>query len=849
MFRIALKNVLARKGRLFLSSLAVIAGCTFLSGVFIFGDTIRDSIDQVFATAYEKTDAYVRSAVKVESDFGDPIRGRIDDTVIDQVRSMPGVAEAEGDVQSFARVTNKDGKDVGVDGPPKFGAAFLPSEISPWVLEEGSRAPTGPNEVVLDKHTADVGDINVGDTVTVTAAGGSREFTVVGIVRFDDRDSTGGPTWAFFDLPTAQEFVIGEPGKVDGVLVRGDGTRTEAELQADIQQMFDPDQVEVLTGEQIIKDNQDQLASQFSTFTLFLTVFAAIALIVGGFVIYNVFKISAAHRMRENALMRAVGARSSQVTKALFVEATVVGLVGGLLGFVGGFGLALGVTALLNAIGFGTGDTSLVIKPTSLIITVIVGLVVTLVCATFPAIRAGRVPPLAAMRDVSVDRSGQSRVRLVVAAIFGVIAVLGITFGLTGDAIWLAPGVLGMIVALIAIGPFVVGPFVSILTKPLRAVRGVTGEVAGRNAARSPERTALTAAALGIGLALLVAVSTFGASLQESIRKTIGDSFTGEFAITSNDAQNGTGGLPVTLVDEINQLPEVSDAAALGIGPFLRVKDDGSTSSSLAIVSDPVHAANLFKLRFSEGSWADVKGPAVAVQADKAHDESWTIGSTFNVTFTDGTQGALTVGAIYTDDFFSNYMADSAEFAGRRPLYDAQIVADAAPGVSEAETRAAITTVNDKYPTAKVQSRDEFIDSQIAQITGLLNFVYSLLAMSVFIAVLGIVLTLLLAVYERRRELGLMRAVGTTRPQVRGSVRWEAVITAIVGAFMGIFLGLILGWIVVKALQDEGINVFSVSAQSLVIFAIVAIILAVLAAYIPARRAAKANILEAIATT
>ncbi len=847
MWRIATKNVLARKGRLLLSSLAVIAGCTFLSGVFIFSDTINDGIDRIFATAYQKTDAYVRSAVQVETDFGDPIRGKVDDTILDQVKNIPGVEEVAADVQSFARVTNAEGEDIGPDGPPKFGAVFNSSTISPWELQDGGRAPTGPNDVVLDKRTAKLGNIGVGETVTVTASGEPRKFTVVGIVRFGDRDGTGGPTWAFFDLKTAEDFVVGQPGKIDGVLVRGDGTRSETELQTEIQALFDTSQVEVLTGEQVIADNRDQLAEQFGTFTTFLTVFAGIALFVGSFVIYNVFKISAAHRSRENALMRAIGARSTQVTKALFVEAFAVGLVGGILGFLGGYGLAFLVNAGLNAAGFGTGESTLIITTASLIQTVLVGLIVTLVCATFPALRAGRVPPLAALREVSIDRSSRSRKRLAVGIAFSVIAAVGIALGLSSDAVWLAPGVVGLFVSLIAFGPLVVGPVSNLLTKPLGKLRGVTGSVAGRNAARSPERTALTAAALGIGLALLVAVSTFGSSLQESVRKTIGNTFTGDFAVTSSDAQSG-GGLPTSLVDELNGLPQVADAAGLGAGPFQRMVD-GKPKQGLAFITDPTHAAGLIDLKFLDGGWANVSGTDIAVSKEKADDEGWTVGSSFDVTFIDSSTDTFTVAAIYDDDFFGNYIADRSEFVGKRPPLDFQVVAKSAPGTPEADVQAAIQSVTDKYPTAKAQSRGDYIDAQLDQFTGFLNFIYALLMMSVFIAILGIVLTLLLAVYERRRELGLMRAVGTTRPQVRGSIRWEAVITALLGAFLGTGLGLVLGWVIVRALNDQGIDVFSVSPGTIVIFVVIAIGAAILAAFFPARRAAKADILQAIATT
>ncbi|MEO7398498.1 MAG: ABC transporter permease, partial [Ilumatobacteraceae bacterium] len=288
MLRIALKNVLARKGRLLLSSLAVIAGCAFLSGVFVFSDTIRDSIDRTFATAYENTDAYVRSAFVIESDFGEASRGRISDSLIEGIQSIPGIAEVEGDVQSFARISTSDGDEIGFDGPPKFGGVYTGSEISPWDLDEGA-VPHGPGEVVIDKQSAKTGDVAVGDTVTITATGEPRDFTVVGIVTFGGADSTGGPTWALFDLATAEEFVIGIPGTVDSILIRGDGSRSEAELQADIQTLFEPDEIEVLTGQEIIAESQSDLAEDFGFFATFLTVFAGIALFVGSFIIYNVF--------------------------------------------------------------------------------------------------------------------------------------------------------------------------------------------------------------------------------------------------------------------------------------------------------------------------------------------------------------------------------------------------------------------------------------------------------------------------------------------------------------------------------------------------------------------------------
>ncbi len=849
MLRIALKNVLARKGRLLLSALAVIAGCAFLSGVFVFSDTINGSIDKLFATAYDKTDAYVRSSVVIKSDFGDDIRGQIPESTVAEVAAVPGVKSADGDVRGTALVTNADGKLLGGGGPPQFGGVFAGEPSSPWKLKDG-KAASGPDEVVLDVHTAKLGNIEVGDTVTVSVSNEPRQFTVTGLVTFGSSESTGGPTWALFDLPTAEEFVLGQPGMISSVNVIGDGSKSQKELKSDIQKLFPVDQVEALTGQEITKESQNALAEQFSFFTLFLTIFAGISIFVGSFVIYNVFKISAAQRLRENALLRAIGARSSQVTFALFIEAVAVGVLGAVIGFAGGVGLAFGITALLNASGNGPGNTSLVISPSAFFITFVVGVIVTLVCATFPALRAGRVPPLAAMRDVSVDRSGSSRRRLIVAAVSGALSVLGITLGLVADPVWLTLGVVGLFVMVIAMGPFVVGRVANILTKPLGKIRGVTGEVAGRNAARSPERTALTAAALGIGLALLVSVSTLASSLQDSLRNTFGKAFTGEIAVTPENPQGGV--LPVSIADDLNKLPEVGGAVGFGGGAFKIVGggNDGKDKDSAGITVNPETVAGLLDLKFVQGSWSDVHGDDILISEEHAKDENLTVGATFDVTFLNQSSATFTVAGIFSDRVFGNYIMDRAAFAtSGQPLFDFQVVANAANGVSVDSALAAIKVVTDKYPTAKVQTRTQFIDGQIASLDGIITFIYALLLMSVFIAVLGIVLTLLLAVYERRRELGLMRAIGTTRSQIRGSIRWESVITALLGAMMGTALGVALGWIVVTALKDQGLNSFSVSPSTLVAFFVMSILFALAAAWWPARKAAKAPILEAIATT
>jgi putative ABC transport system permease protein len=845
MFRVALKSILGRKGRLVLSALGVIASCTFLSGVFVFNDTISASFNRIFASAYKNTDAVVRSSNEIEQDFGDSQRDDIDASVLTTVAAVPGVKDADGIVNGSAVIANAEGKIIGIDGPPKLGGAFTDSSVTPWKVVEGG-GPTGPTEVVIDRRTSKDGSIALGDSVTITTTTGApRDFTVVGIATFAGNDTAGASTWALFDLPTAQEFVLGKPDKLSAIAVSGDGSVSETELKTRIQTaLATVGSTEVLTGAEITEESQSALAEGLSFFTTILTVFAGIAVFVGCFIIYNVFKISAAQRLKENALMRAIGARSGQVVQAQMLEALAVGVLGGLLGFVAGLGLASVILAGLSAAGFGPSDSALTVEPMSFVLTFVIGVIVTLICAVFPALRAGRVPPLAAMRDVSIDRSGRSRRRAIVGGISIVVAVIGLVAGLGGNTLALVPAVIGLFVAVIAFGPLVVGPLATSLTRPLRAVRGVTGEMAARNAARSPERTALTAAALGICLSLLVGVATLGSSVTQSFRNTLGEQFQGDISVSSSQE----GSLPTTVLDEMLALPAVDNAVAFGAG-YLR--SGGDTSKGLGLLTvNRDGAESLITVKFTAGGWDQLQGSNVIVSVDKAESKGYSLGSTIDAAYLNGTPVTLTVVGIFDSDFLGGIVADRSLMTDSgTPFFENTILAAGASGVSTENLKSAVKTVTNDYPTAKTQTRGEFIDSQIAQLGGFLNFIYALLMMSVFIAVLGIVLTLLLSVYERRRELGLVRAIGMTRRQVRSSVRWESIVTALLGAAMGVGVGIALGWIVVQALEDQGLNTFSLSPAAVVGFTLMAIVFAVVAAWWPARKAAKADILQAIATT
>jgi putative ABC transport system permease protein len=622
---------------------------------------------------------------------------------------------------------------------------------------------------------------------------------------------------------------------------------SDGQLKASIEKALSGQKVQVLTRAEITKESQSQIEKGVGSFTTFLTIFAGIAVFVGCFIIYNVFKITTAQRLQENALLRAIGARSGQVVKAQMLEALAIGVVGGLLGFVAGIGLATAILTLLRAIGFAPSESGLAIHPMSFVWTMVVGILVTLACAVLPAIRAGRVPPLAALRDVSIDRTSHSRRRLALGVLSLLISAVGVVIGLAGSTIWLVPGVAGLFVAMVAFGPAMVRPLSSAMVGPLRALRGVTGEIAARNAARSPERTALTSAALAICLALLIGVSTLGTSLVSSFRHTVAQQFRGDIAISASG--NGpSGGLPTTVLDDVLKLPQVDHAIALG-GALLRA-DNGSNKALTVLTVNADQADSMIKLDFTGGGWADVHDTNVVVSKDKAKELSVAVGDNITASYLDGTKVSLKVAGIFDSNFLGGIVADRGLFAkSTAPHFDFQILASGKGGISNANLKTAVKTVTDLVPVAKTQTRAEFIDSQVQQVSGILNFIYALLGMSVFIAVLGIVLTLMLSVYERRRELGLVRAIGMTRRQVRSSVRWESIVTAVIGATMGVALGVSLGWIVVKALADQGLNTFAVSITSVVVFTLLAMLFAVAAAWFPSRRAAKADILQAIATT
>jgi putative ABC transport system permease protein len=470
---------------------------------------------------------------------------------------------------------------------------------------------------------------------------------------------------------------------------------------------------------------------------------------------------------------------------------------------------------------------------------------VTVFSALLPALRSGRVPPVAAMRDTALESSSATRGRTITGTVLAAVSILLILLGLfAGAPLLLAPGVPLLFIALFVLGPLIARPVAKFLGKPIIRIKGMTGTMAVENTARNPKRTARTAAALIVGVALVTGVSVLASSISDSVRQIFGDQFRGDFAISVDNF--GFGGLSPQLADDLNQLPEVATATGIGVN-YALIDGKGRTVT----VVDPATVGPVFDLGFVEGSVSDLTPAGVLLSEGKAKSDDLTIGSPFPVTLTDGTTKDLTVQGIYTeDDLAGSITVDRRLFDGTTvDQYDFGVFILKADGVSEADAQAAIANVAKNYPNGKLQSRTDYIDSQASGIQQVVNIIYLLLALSVIIAAVGIVITLVLSVFERRRELGLVRAVGMTRSQVRSSVRWESVITAVLGTVQGIVVGLLLGYAIVVALRSQGLNSFTVPWTAIIVVIVLAFALGVVAAIYPAYKATKVNILDAIATT
>lgn len=848
MLNVTIKGLLAHKFRLAATALAVLLGVAFMAGTLVLTATIGSTFDGLYADINAGTDVQVRSAESVDPGFGTQVRGPVDESVLPSVEAVEGVRAANGSVGGYAQFVGKDGKAV---GNPKRGAPTLGFSwdddpgLSPLRLAEGS-APVGPNQVVMDKATADKEGFVLGDQVTVLTQKGSQSFTISGITRFGKVDSPLGATLAIFDLPTAQQL-FGYVGKFSQISVAGDEGVSQEELTQRVQEVL-PSGVEAVTGKDLTKEQQSSTRDALGFFNTFLTTFAVIALFVGVFLIYNTFSIIVAQRTREMALLRALGASRRQVLGSVMVEALVTGVIASAVGVVLGFGVAIALRSVMAAIGIDIPADGLTIQANAIVIPMIVGVVITVVSALFPARKASKIPPVAAMRDVAVDDSGQSIGRVVAGLVLVAVGIGLTALGLFGDNGFAAVGggLAFTFLGVAVLGPIIAAPVAGLIGLPMRAIRGISGQLARENARRNPKRTSATAAALMIGVGVVVAIIVLAASATTSIRSTVDKGFVGDFVVASNAGFSG--GLSPEVAAALAQQPELAvvtevrqtPAQVNGSGTFL----PGVDPSTFGEIADPGVRA---------GSLSDLSGPGtIGVDAQTAKGKGWTLGDTVEVLFPDTGTQELKIVVLYDD---SN-VAGGTYIVGL-PTYEANVLVQLdssifvklAPGTSIDQGRAAIEKVTDGYPNADVQTKTEFADSIVGQITQLLVLIYVLLLLAIIIALIGIVNTLALSIFERTRELGLMRAVGMSRQQMRTTVRYEAVIIALLGTLLGLVLGLGFGIALVTALADESSSSgLTIPVGQLIVVILLAIIAGVISAILPARRAARLNILQAVQT-
>jgi len=844
MFRIALKGILGRKARLILASLAVILGTSFLAGTSVFSDTLNRTFDNLFSDVFKNVDAYVRSTQVIDADFGQEERQRISADLVSIVEKVPGVRDASPDIQAFARIIGKDGKPIGSDGqgPPTFGSIGEEFAGALWSTAEGNW-PNGPTEVVIDEASAKAGKYVLGDTVKVVAQSGSREFTLVGIASYGDVRSPGGATFALFDSVTAAEFLT-KPGFIDAILISGDGSVSDEKLSKAIQDALPTtSKTETLTGAEITLETQDQIGSALDFFGILLSTFSFIALGVGCFVIYNVFSISAAQRQRENALLRAIGASRKQITRAMLIEATVVGLIGSVVGLVAGIGLSAGLSALLRAVNIDIPSGGLVLSQNTVTSTIIIGLIVTVLSAILPARRAGKVPPLAAMRATALEIAEPGRKRLytgLLSIALGLAIIVAVVMGASNN--YLGIGILFVFIGTIVLGPIIARPVAMFLGRPAARFRGVTGVMARQNSARNPKRTSRTASPVLIGVALVTAVTALAASIKGQIDDVFTAQFKGDYAI-STDAR-GFGGLSPSLAVDLNKMPQVEKATGFG---FLTVKieDNGQYLTTIT----PKTIEGLWDIGLINATYSDLTTSDIFVSEKTAKKKNIALGSVLQTTFGDGSTRPLKVAGFFVNDEIGNYIANSALVEGSAIImFDIGVYIKTKDNVDKAEAFTALENAVKKYGQGELLTKQEYINKQSGQVNQLLGLIYGLLMLSVIISIVGIIITLLLSVFERQRELALLRAVGMTRSQVRTTVRWESVITSLLGAVLGIILGIGLGWVIVFALKDQGLTSFKLPIGPTIVIMIMSFIVGLFAAIYPAWRATRVNILDALNT-
>jgi putative ABC transport system permease protein len=839
MGKVTLRGLFAHKLRLALTALAIVLGVTFISGTFVLTDTLNSTFNTLFTSVYNKIDFQVRGDAQLGSGAS-ATRNPLPESLVAKVRAVPGVAGAYGNVEGYAQFVARDGTPISNAGSPTLGTGWdTDQQISSLHLIAGS-APTTPGDVVMDAATAHSQGFGVGDRVRILAAGAKspQTFTITGIAQFGDADNLAGSTLAAFTLPTAQRLV-GETGLVDFIDVVTTPGADKAAVQRGIERALPPG-VQVVTGQTVVSENTNAVSQALSFFNTALLIFALIALFVGAFTIYNTFSIIVGQRTRELALLRVVGASRRQVFRSVLTEAAIVGLVSSAIGVGLGVLAALGLEALLRGFGITLPTGPLTFEPRTAIVGLLVGTLVTVAAAVGPARNAVRIPPVAALADrpAAGDGTRQARRRLIAGTVLTVAGVALLAVGLSKPVVALVgAGAVCVFIGVAMLAPAIVRPLAGLLGRPLARWFGTPGKLGRQNSMRSPRRTAQTAAALMVGLALVSAISVFGASYSASATSSVDQAISADLLISGS----GTSQLSASVPAAVAAVPGVTATNTVYRNQF---EFRGNVETITGVTTSSLAATVI--LRMTSGSSAALDAGELLIDSTTAKTDHLAVGETVSVRFAATGPTTMRVGGIYqANALIQSYLVSAPYFIAhfRNPHPGAVLVTTNGSAGVQAAVQRALTP----YPTAQVQTTAQFEQSQVSSINTTLGLVYALLALAVLIALIGIVNTLMLSVLERTREIGLLRAVGMRRPQVRSMIRSESVILALFGAVTGIVVGTLMGLALVSSLRTQGLTVTTVPVTRLVLFLVLAAVLGLLAASWPARRAAKLDVLRAIA--
>jgi putative ABC transport system permease protein len=844
MFRLALKGALARRLRLALTAVSIMIGVGFVSGTLVLTDTLNATFDQIFGNASKGVSVVVRGqqAFAGSSDNGPTDeRALVPGATLETVRAVPGVSQAVGEAGGYAQLVYR-GVAVVNGGAPNLGTAWVgEGPLSSLHLVKGS-PPAAADDVVVDEKSAAKFHIPVGAAAEVVVSGRTLPVRVSGIVRFGSGSSLAGATLTAFTPRTAQRLLLGSRDSWSLLDVGARPGVTQQALRARVESALKDQPLQVMTEKAYVTDQSNSVKSQFKFFNILLLVFAFISVFVAVFIIFNTFTVLVAQRTRELALLRALGASRGQVLRAVVMEAFAVSLFAGIVGLGLGVLIAAGLRALITSLANGLDTVALQIQLRTVVIGMLVAILVTVAASVVPAVRASRVPPVAAMRDDFVLPTASLRRRNITGGVLLAVGVAFLAAGVSrGNALLIGLGAIAMFRAATALSPLLSRPIVGGLGRLLPRVWGTTGRLARENALRNPRRTAATASALMIGIALTTTMSIMAASITTSANAQIDKSVGADFIITAKNFSP----LSDSVAKRVAGVPGAASVTAFRSGS-MRV--GGSVKTVQGATGDTV--ADTLRLTVQDGSVDDVPLGDVLVSADTAKSRHLHVGSSLPVAFALTHKQTLTVTGIFAKnpiagDYLIGLQTYDANFRNR---LDIVVAVKAADGADLGTLRQGLAKALTATPSLQLRDQTQFKQDQKRQINQVLIFVLALLVLSLVIAWLGIVNTLALSVFERTREIGLLRAVGMATRQVRRMVRLEAVVISVFGALLGVVLGLGYGAALVRALDSQGVDTTSIPWTQLIGYLVIGALAGVTAAWWPARRAAKLDVLRAIST-